>query len=474
MIRERISLILKLYLLVDLFVIACSFILAYAIRTVLIGILPLVPLMPLAEYIPLLFSILPIWTGLLYVNKAYMSKRGKAYKPLIWMVVKTNIEGISILSLLFFVLKLHMFNRSLVFAFVLVCSGLLTGEKILLMKFLQYIRKQGRNIKQVLIIGTEPKVQMLVKTINQHPETGFVVQGFLSEAPEEVGRNIYGHKVLGTYDQLYRVLHEEIIDEVVFATPIFALHKIKPSLEVCEQMGINCRIALDTSSYTSKFNMFIDGILDIPLISFSYSGKKYYSLWVKRVFDIVVSSATLFMLAPIFLLIALLIKRDSPGPAIFKQVRSGLNGRKFVMYKFRTMVNGAEALRTKLQEFNEVSGPIFKIKNDPRITNIGKLLRRTSLDELPQLFNVLKGDMSLIGPRPLPLIESCQITGEERRRLSMKPGITGLWQCNGRSQATYEHLIRMDLEYVDNWSLLLDLKLLIKTIPVVVKCIGAM
>lgn len=474
MIRERISLILKLYLLVDLFVIVCSFIIAYVIRTLLAQVFPLVPLMPLSEYSPLLFSILPIWIGLLYVNKAYMSNRGKTYKPLVWMVAKTNIEGISVLSLLFFILKLHMFNRSLVFAFVLVCSGLLTGEKILLMKFLQYIRKQGRNIKQVLIIGTEPKVQMLVKTINQHPETGFVVQGFLSEIPEEVGRNLYGHKVLGTYDQLYQVLHKEIIDEVVFATPIFALHKIKPSLEVCEQMGINCRIALDTSNYTSKFNMFIDGILDIPLISFSYRGGKYYSLWVKQVLDILVSSILLLMLSPIFLLISFLIKRDSSGPAIFKQVRSGLNGRKFVMYKFRTMVNDAEALRPKLQQFNEVSGPIFKIKDDPRITNVGKILRRTSLDELPQLFNVLKGDMSLVGPRPLPLLESCQITGQERRRLSMKPGMTGIWQCNGRSQVEYEHLIRMDLEYVDNWSLLLDLKLLIKTIPVVAKCIGAM
>jgi lipopolysaccharide/colanic/teichoic acid biosynthesis glycosyltransferase len=220
--------------------------------------------------------------------------------------------------------------------------------------------------------------------------------------------------------------------------------------------------------------MFVDGILDIPLISFSYRGKRYYSLGIKRALDIVLSSLLLGLLSPVFGLIAFLIKRDSPGPAVFKQVRSGLNGRKFVMYKFRTMVEGAEALRTGLQEQNEAGGPIFKLKKDPRVTKIGKVLRRTSLDELPQLFNVLKGDMSLVGPRPLPLVESCQITGKERRRLSMKPGMTGLWQCNGRSQAHYGHLIRMDLEYVDNWSLLMDFKLLIKTVPVVIKCVGAM
>jgi exopolysaccharide biosynthesis polyprenyl glycosylphosphotransferase len=275
------------------------------------------------------------------------------------------------------------------------------------------------------------------------------------------------------YEDLYHILHEEIIDEVVFATPIFALHKIKPSLEVCEQMGINCRIVIDTYNYASKFKMFIDGILDIPLISFSYR-ERTYSLWVKRMLDIVISSVLLVVLSPFFLLTSYIIRKKSPGSAIFKQMRSGLNGRKFVMYKFRTMFDGAEALRSQLQEFNEVSGPIFKIEQDPRITKVGKYLRKTSLDELPQLYNVLKGDMSLVGPRPLPLIESSQITGRERRRLSMKPGMTGMWQCNGRSHSHYEGLIRMDLEYVDNWSLLLDLKLLFKTIPIVMKCIGAM
>ncbi len=474
MIRERISLIIKLYILLDLCIVSLSFVIAYVIRSWLSGILPIVPLMPLSEYYPLLLFILPIWMGLLHLNKAYISQRGKTYTPLIWIVVKTNLEGVCVLSFLLFVLKLHMFNRSLVFAFMVLCTLLLTLEKIVLFKCLQYARKQGKNLKQVLIIGTDLKVQEIVKRINQHPETGFVISGFLTETPKEVGRKVYGYTVLGTCEDLYRVLHEEIIDEVVFAMPIFALHKIKPSLEVCEQMGINCRIVIDTYNYTSKFKMFIDGILDIPLISFSYRERKFYSLWVKRLIDILVSSVLLVMLSPVFLIISYIIRKESPGTAIFRQVRSGLNGRKFVVYKFRTMIDGAEALRSQLQELNEVSGPIFKMKHDPRITKVGKYLRKTSLDELPQLYNVLKGDMSLVGPRPLPLIESSQITGQERRRLSMKPGITGMWQCNGRSHSQYEDLIHMDLEYVDNWSLFLDLKLLIKTIPVVIKCIGAM
>jgi exopolysaccharide biosynthesis polyprenyl glycosylphosphotransferase len=474
MIRERISLIIKLYILIDLCVVAVSFITAYVIRSWLSGILPIVPLMPLPEYYPLLLFILPIWMGLLYLNKTYISQRGKSYIPLIWTGVKANIEGVCVLSLLFFILKLHMFNRSLVFSFMLLCVLLLTLEKVVLFKCLQYARKQGKNIKQVLIIGTESKVQMLVKKINQHPETGFIIKGFLAETPEEVGRNVYGYTVLGIYEDLYQVLHKEIIDEVIFATPIFALHTIKPSLEVCEQMGINCRIVIDTYNYASKFKMFIDGMLGIPLISFSYQERKFYSIWVKRLMDILISSVLLAVLSPVFLIISYIIRKESPGPAIFKQVRSGLNGRKFVMYKFRTMIDGAEAFRSELQKLNEVSGPIFKIEHDPRITKVGKYLRRTSLDELPQLYNVLKGDMSLVGPRPLPLVESSHITGRERRRLSMKPGMTGIWQCNGRSHSHYDNLIRMDLKYVDNWSLLLDLKLLIKTIPVVIRCFGAM
>lgn len=474
MIRERINLILKVYVLLDLGVIAVAFVTAYVLRNWLASMLPLSALMPFPAYYPVFFAILPLWTGLLYFNKAYLSQRGKTYKPLLWAVLKSNLEGVCGLSFLFFMFKLHAFNRSLVFAFTFVCLTFLMIEKIVVLKGLQFLRKQGRNIKQVLIIGTDMKLETLVKVINQHPETGFVIRGFLSQFPDEVGRNLYGHKVLGRIDELYRILHEEIIDEVIFATPIFALHTIKSSLEVCEQLGINSRIALDTYSDSSKCQMFIDNMWEVPLISFSYRSRKYYSLGMKRCMDIVIAGISLTLLTPVLLLIALLIKRDSRGPVLFKQVRSGLNGRKFVMYKFRTMVDGAEALRDQLQSLNEVSGPIFKIKHDPRVTKIGKVLRRTSLDELPQLLNVLKGEMSLVGPRPLPLVESAQITGQERRRLSMKPGITGIWQCNGRSAAHYEHLIRMDLEYVDNWSLFLDLKLLVKTIPVVVKCIGAM
>lgn len=474
MIRERINLIVKLYSLIDLSIILGAFPAAYVMRRQLSFLFSLPELKEIGAYLPLLFFIVPIWMTLLYLNNTYLSYRGKSCWAVVWAVVKSNLEGISFLSLMLFMLKWHDFNRSLAFLFVLNSTLALSLEKILLFKGLEFIRKQGRNLKRMLIVGTDQRADMLIKRINQHPETGFVVIGFLSEYPEEIGHSVYGYPVFGSFDDLYRVLHREIVDEVVFASPIFALHKVRPLLKVCEMMGINSRIVVDADNDSSNFKLFIDNILDISLLSFSYRETQFFSLGLKRALDVVVSAVLLALLSPMLLLIGLLIRLQSPGPVIFKQERNGLNGRRFVMYKFRTMVNGAEAMREKLLAKNEASGPIFKMEHDPRITALGRVLRRTSLDELPQLWNVLKGEMSLVGPRPLPLVESSKITGRERRRLSMKPGITGLWQCHGRSRCQYEHLISFDLEYVDNWSLLLDMKLLVKTVPVVIRCIGAM
>jgi exopolysaccharide biosynthesis polyprenyl glycosylphosphotransferase len=474
MIRERVSLISKLYRLIDLGVIAGSFVTAYRLRSWGALVLPLPPLLPLSSYTPLLVAILLIWMAFLSVNNASLVYRGTTSLPLLWTMIKTNLEGVCLLSLVFFVLKVHTYNRSLIFAFLLVCTLVLTLEKIGLFHGVHYLRKQGKNMKHVLLIGPEPDVQALITKITYHPETGFVISGVLADLPEQRGRTIAGYQVLGRCDDLERVVQAEIIDEVMIVTPLADLPRVKPSLEVCERLGLPCRIVLAPAPDASQFTMVLDSLLDLPVISFSYRDRKFYSLGVKRLVDLLVSVVLLVVLSPVLLLIRYLIRRESPGPAIFKQVRSGLNGRRFVLYKFRTMVDGAEALRPQLQALNEVAEPLFKIHHDPRITRIGAYLRKTSLDELPQFYNVLKGEMSLVGPRPLPLIESSQITGRDRRRLSMKPGITGVWQCHGRSRSPYAHLIRMDLDYVDNWSLRLDLKLLLKTIPIVIRGIGAM
>jgi exopolysaccharide biosynthesis polyprenyl glycosylphosphotransferase len=211
-----------------------------------------------------------------------------------------------------------------------------------------------------------------------------------------------------------------------------------------------------------------------PLLSFSTTPTNEFLMFVRRILDVVLASIMLVIAGPLFMLpAAILIKLTSPGPVLFKQKRCGLNGRQFVMYKFRSMVNNAEQLRVELEGLNEMDGPVFKSSSDPRITTVGKIIRRRSIDELPQLFNVLRGDMSLVGPRPPLPAEVARYERWQRRRLSMKPGITCLWQISGRNEVSFEDWMKLDLTYIDNWSLLLDLKILLKTVPVVLLGRGA-
>jgi exopolysaccharide biosynthesis polyprenyl glycosylphosphotransferase len=244
-------------------------------------------------------------------------------------------------------------------------------------------------------------------------------------------------------------------------------------VSLCEEQGIIVRCPSDI------FNLKIarsnaEQFEDDSIITLSNGAMKGWRALVKRTLDFLFSVILLMILAPLFLLVSLAIKLTSPGPVLFIQKRVGINKRNFNLYKFRTMVHGAEKMQAKLEALNEVSGPVFKIKNDPRVTRIGKFLRKTSIDELPQLINVLKADMSLVGPRPLPIRDYNGFDKDwQRRRFSIRPGITCLWQINGRSTIPFEKWMKLDMEYIDRWSLGLDLKILLKTIPAVFRGSGA-
>jgi exopolysaccharide biosynthesis polyprenyl glycosylphosphotransferase len=275
-------------------------------------------------------------------------------------------------------------------------------------------------------------------------------------------------------DQLNSVIAHHPVDEVLVALP---MNKYGPLVETivrhCEEQGIVVRVR------TEIFNLqvarsYVDELQGVPVMTIQSGPADSWAIVTKRLIDIVGSAALLLALAPLFAIVILLIRLDSPGPVFFAQERVGFNKRHFRMLKFRTMVDGSDQQQQMLEHLNEVKGPVFKIKNDPRITHIGKFLRRFSIDELPQLFNVLTGDMSLVGPRPLPVrdVERIDISAH-KRRFSIKPGITCLWQVNGRSNIDFEHWVRLDLEYIDKWSLGLDLIILLKTIPAVFKGPGA-
>jgi exopolysaccharide biosynthesis polyprenyl glycosylphosphotransferase len=275
-------------------------------------------------------------------------------------------------------------------------------------------------------------------------------------------------------EQLNSIIADEPVDEVLVALPIDKYGSLVETIvRQCEEQGIIVRVRTEMSRLQVA-RSYVDDLQGVPVMTIQSGPADSWQLIMKRVIDIAGSAALLLALAPLFAGVAWLIRMDSAGPVFFMQERIGFNKRTFRLIKFRTMVDGADEQQSKLEHLNEVAGPAFKIKSDPRITRLGKFLRRFSIDELPQLVNVLKGDMSLVGPRPLPLRDFDRFdTRWHKRRLSVKPGMTCLWQVNGRSNVNFDHWVQMDLEYIDNWSLGLDMKILLQTIPAIVKGSGA-
>jgi exopolysaccharide biosynthesis polyprenyl glycosylphosphotransferase len=274
--------------------------------------------------------------------------------------------------------------------------------------------------------------------------------------------------------ELEAVIAQQPVDEVFITLPRDKYGRlVEKIVHLCEEQGIVVRLQ------TEMFNLRIarwqvDDLGGRPIVTIRSGPPDGWQFLAKRLIDICGSVGLLLVLAPLFVIVALLIKVDSPGPIFFRQERVGRNKRRFRLFKFRTMTEGADKLQQMLEGLNEADGPVFKIKGDPRITRIGKFLRRFSIDELPQLLNVLKGEMSLVGPRPLPVRDVERIDIQwHKRRLSVKPGLTCLWQVNGRSGVSFNDWVRMDLEYIDQWSLGLDMKILVKTIPAVLRGSGA-
>jgi exopolysaccharide biosynthesis polyprenyl glycosylphosphotransferase len=324
-------------------------------------------------------------------------------------------------------------------------------------------------VREVLIVGSGPRALEVFERMEEDAEDRRVV-GFVDTA-SEVSSDLVRRRLLGGLDALESLLMHRAIDEVVIALPMKSCYnQIQDAIAACQRVGVRARYLADI--FTHRAPGPVDGaafsLVEVPI------AQDDYRLLIKRVVDVVGSAAGLALLSPLFLAVALAIKATSSGPVFFAGERYGYNRRRFRMYKFRTMVENAESLQHLYEDKNEVNGPIFKIRDDPRITPIGRLLRRTSIDELPQLINVLVGDMSLVGPRPLPNRDVQRFTEAAlMRRFSVRPGITCTWQVSGRSNLGFEDWIALDLRYIDQWSLGLDLLILLRTIPAVLKGTGA-
>ena len=334
------------------------------------------------------------------------------------------------------------------------------------------LRHQVRE-RRVLIIGSGNRARRLAETFTRGSGTPVYIVGYLDPDPTRVGRSVLGYRILGTVSDITTILKHHVLDEVVMAIPRAMIPEVERIAQACEEEGVKFCFMADLFEVRVARTQLVE-FGQIPLLTHEPVAQAEWKLRVKRLIDIVAISSALPLVLPLMGIVAIAIKLDSRGPIFFTQDRVGHKKRLFRMIKFRSMVNGADRLQGQVEHLNEAEGPIFKVANDPRITRVGWWLRRSSLDELPQILHVLSGQMSLVGPRPMSTRDVDLFDeGIQRKRFSVKPGLTCLWQISGRSQLPFSEWLRLDLQYIEQWSLRLDLKILLKTIPAVFKGEGA-
>ena len=429
-------------------------------------------LFPFVWYLELFWIIFPVWSLAFFACGLYQFWRGPGFWKEAWGVFKAVFVSFFILGFAIFVLRYQFVSRIFLFLFFFLNIPLLLLLRALVRQTILFLNWKNGHDRTFLIVGGGEGARLLLQVLEKHRDLGLKVLGILLPRRSIPEKKIAGYPILGQASDLRLLVENQVVDEVIFAVPQEDLQKYDDLFLLCKERGITTRILLELFPH-SIAKIYVEEFDGLPLLSFSSTPTNELMLTVRRLLDMAGSFLLLAILSPLFLLIGFLIRLDSPGPAIYRQIRCGLNGRKFCFYKFRSMVEGAEDLKGNLTAHNVINGPAFKMEKDPRITRVGRLLRETSLDELPQFFNVLRGDMSLVGPRPPLPEEVAQYKGWQRRRLSMKPGITGLWQVSGRNLIDFDQWMKLDLEYIDNWSLWLDVKILLRTIPAVLLRRGA-
>jgi len=467
MLKEKEAVLRRFLIFADACVISLAYFFAFLFHN-LVGETP-VPL--LRFWLALAFAI-PYWCLALYANGMYQSMRTREYLEILWAVIKAAVVTFLLLGTFIFLFKLTFMSRLFFLLFMGFSSLFIWLEKTAVFMGSHYVRRQGLNTRRLLIVGTGKRAVNFVKRTDKHPEWGFEILGAIDDEPgrgiDQVGRL----PVIGTLEDIPQIFHRDAIDEVVFVVPRSRLNSLQGAIDDCETEGVVVTVAVDL--FDTKLAKASVAELDgLPLLHFRTTRAKEWELLVKRIFDVVASGSGIIALSPVLLICAVLIKVTSKGPVFFKQPRLGLSGRRFTLYKFRTMAIGADKVLSNVTDLNEMTTPEFRKKKLGWITPVGRLLRKFSLDEFPQLFNVFVGHMSIVGPRPTVPDEVEKFKDWQRRRHSMKPGITCLWQVSGRNNLAFEDWMKLDLEYLDNWSLWLDVKILLKTVPVVLFGIGA-
>jgi exopolysaccharide biosynthesis polyprenyl glycosylphosphotransferase len=434
---------------------------------------------PQSFHFAALFIIFIIWLILIQLFEYDFIYR----RTPVWNIIKTtaiiSFIGVTTTITLDFLLKMDLFNRSTIGFFGIISFLLLLLKRGAMKYFLSSIRQEGFDPKNILIVGSYKRAERIIHEFKEHREYGLRIRSILDPDSSRIGMAVDGMQVTGDMSNFKETLKDLDIDEVFFAIDLNSIPNIHEIFTYLDTIGVSYHMMINESVHTySDKNLNILPVsinyYGMPMLSFHAIKASHIKLYIKNGIEKGFAVLLISFSFPVLLLFGLLVYLTSKGPILFKQERVGLHGRKFYQYKLRSMIVGAEELKEKYSHLNEQSGPVFKIKNDPRLTKIGKIMRKYSIDELPQLFNILLGSMTLIGPRPLPVSEVKEFNEDFlHRRHSMKPGVTGLWQVKGRNNIKdFNKWVKLDLEYIDNWSFLMDFKIAVKTVSTVLSGTG--
>lgn len=422
-------------------------------------------------------GLLPIILAGFAASRAMFGQRADIQRQTLFVqfgaIMQELLLTLSVVMFALFLLQLDAVSRAVIAVFFVAAFVSLVGVRWLVVWYnTSHKADVVENHLKVLVIGSGRRAHMLADQLKQASVWGVHIIGFLDPLGKSAGRRCTD-EILGHVDQISQVLRDNVVEDVVVAVPRSMLSDIQKIVDACEEEGVRLRFMADLYDFRAQ-RVQLNFVNDIPLLGFEPVALEEGQLVAKRIFDVVAVLIALPILLPFFLITAICIKLDSPGPVFFNQDRVGLHKRRFKMYKFRSMVVDAEARIGEIEHLNEADGPNFKIKNDPRMTRVGWFIRKTSIDELPQVFNVLRGEMSLVGPRPMS-VRDVELfdSGIQRKRFSVNAGITCLWQISGRSDLSFDDWLMLDLEYIKNSSFWFDLKILFRTVFVVLSGRGA-
>lgn len=456
----------------DVAAINLAMVLAYLLRYRLQWFLDIAYDAPLRAYLPLnaLFSL--VIPAVLWASKSYQRWRGRTWIDHVFHITNAVVGTMIVAFAWSFAFRPLVYSRLLLFESGVFMVLLISLNRAITMVVQSGQRRRGIGVKRVVIVGAGEVGRRVMRTVVARPDLGYEIVGYVDDNPDKGEGKIGRFCGFGSVDNLSEVIDTQEVDEVIITLPWNYHRRILGVLRACARRDVKARLVPDLFQL-SLSRVEVGDLGGLPLIEIQEIAFSRGELAAKRVIDLVGSLLCLLLGWPLFLLIAIMIKLDSRGPIFFRQERVGENHRRFSIYKFRTMVSGAEKQLERLRDLNEADGPLFKMREDPRVTRVGRLLRRTSLDELPQLINVIRGEMSLVGPRPPIPAEVEQYRAWHEKRLSVPPGMTGLWQVSGRSELTFDEMVLLDLYYIEHWSPWLDLLIVLRTVPKVLASDGA-